>query len=952
MCHRVTASIRSRTLILLATLLCLAGLVGCGGGGDGSGGGSDAQSYTVTATASAGGTISPASATVARGATATFTVAPDEGYLIGGVTGCGGSLAGSIYTTAPVTAPCQVSVSFRRPQLSGTIRPAGGTAVDSDVNDPLAPFTPNDNAVEAQPIPNPVTLGGYVNVAGAGPEGRSFATGDPVDVFRVSLLAGQQITLHIASDDIADDLDLYLVDEEENIVDASISEVARTESVLVPPGGTGDYFLWVHAFSGASNYLLNIGPAFEENQATMRLSDDFIPGEAVILLAEADDAKSGSPIGSILQGMAAERAQGTERRNMLIDLAEFRSARPQTTGVGLAERAWRDLAGPDRQLQARDSAITDKLATLLLIKELAHDPAIVHAAPNYLHELHFTFTPNDPRYPLQWHYPQINLPQAWPLSSGAGVVVAVIDSGVYLAHPDLEGRLVPGYDFVLGIPGGNDPGENPVPPGGSSYHGTHVAGTVAAATNNDLGVAGVAFNARVMPLRACGATSCSGFAIEQALRYAAGLPNASGTVPANPAQVINLSLGRGGPALASEQALYDELRARDILVVSSAGNNDDSTRSYPAAYRNVFAVSAVDFQRQKAYYSSFGSWVDVAAPGGDLRRDLSADGFPDGVLSTALDDRDGGSTPVYRFLQGTSMAAPHVAGVVALMRSAVPAVTAEDIENLLRNGMITDDLGAPGYDEVFGHGLINAYKAVTEAVNAGGVPVELDPFMVASPPVANFGTTFQSLTIVFSNTGGGTLEFGTPSENSGGWLDITAVESDDELVVTLSVEREGLDQGIYTATLTVPASANTVEVPVVMQVAQPLEARVGQQYVLLVTPDSFDVVRTVVAEIVGDGSQRFRFEDVPPGTYLLFTGSDANNDDFICDAGESCGAYRSPGDPVLVVVDDRDLAGLDFSSGYHLADPTATVTLEAGEGLILRKSSPVPMRGLPRSDDP
>ena len=941
MWHRVTASLPGKTLMMLAALSCLAGLAGCGGG---DGGGSGAKSHTVTATATTGGTISPSSATVMHGSTATITLVPDEGYLISGVTGCGGSLEGTTYTTAPVTAPCQVFVAFRLPQISGTIWPAGGTAVDSSVNDPLAPFTPNNDFSQAQLISNPVTLGGYVNVAGAGPEGRSFATGDPVDTFRVSLLAGQTITLRIASDDVADDLDLYLIDENENIVDASLGKSARVESVLVPPDGTGNYFVQVHAFSGASNYLLNIGPAFEESQPTMRLSDDFLPGEAVVLLAEMDDAGSDPSAGLFPQGLAAERAQEHRRRNMLIDLAEFRSGRPQAVPVTRAERAWRELAGPDRDLRVQDSVTADKLATLLLIKGLAHDPAIAHAAPNYLHDLHLTTTPNDPRYPLQWHYPQISLPQAWPLSSGADVVVAVIDSGVYLAHPDLEGRLLPGHDFVLGIPGGNDPGDDPVPPGGSSYHGTHVTGTIAAATNNRLGVAGVAFNARVMPLRACSTIGCSSFAVEQALRYAAGLPNDSGTVPANPAQVINLSLGRGGPALASEQALYDELRARDIVVVSSAGNNDTSTPSYPAAYRNVFAVSAVDFQRRKAYYSSFGSWIDVAAPGGDLRRDLSGDGFPDGVLSTVLDDRDDKATPAYRFFQGTSMAAPHVAGVVALMRSAVPAVTADDIENLLRNGMITDDLGPPGHDEVFGHGLINAYKAVVETLNAGGLPVELDPFMVASPRTANFGTTLQSVTIVFENAGGGTLEFATPSEDSGGWLGVTAVESGDELVVTLSVEREGLDEGVYTATLTVPSSANTVEVPVLMQVAQLPEANIGQQYVLLVNPESFATVRQVRAEIRADGSQRFRFGNVPPGTYLLFTGSDANNDLLICDAGESCGVYRSPGDPVFIVVDDRDLAGLDFSSGYHLAERSAAATLAAGEGLV-------PPRGLSRSAD-
>jgi serine protease len=1013
--HRVTASVRRGILSSIA-LLCLAGMGGCGGG-------SGAQTYTVTATATGGGSISPASATVNRGATVTFTLVPETGYVIGSVTGCGGALGnatyitqainadctvtatfvrqrhlvtasagpggtitpesvevehgsttsfvvtpgegllideiggcdgalvGSTFTTGPVTAPCQVSVSFRHPHLSGTVAPAGGTAVDSDVNDPLAPYAPNDNFSQAQPIPNPVTLGGYVNVAGAGAEGRSFVAGDPVDVFRVDLLAGQVITLRIASDHIADDLDLFLFDMDEMVIDMSADSIARVESLVVP--ADGEYFVLVHAFSGASNYLLTIGTAFDEPQATMRLSDSFIPGQAIVrLAAQAGNLKPAWPAGVFLHGNAQGREQEAEPRNMLLDFAALDPADIHAAAAGEAEPMLGLLTGPDGRFRARDSDTADKLATLLIIKTLAHDPAIASAAPNYLHQLHSSFTPNDPRYGLQWHYPQIGLPQAWPLSSGAGVVVAVIDSGVYLAHPDLAGRLVPGYDFVLGIPGGNDPGDDPVPPGGSSFHGTHVAGTVAAATDNNLGVAGVAFNASVMPLRACGTTGCPGFAIEQALRFAAGLPNDSGTVPANPARVINLSLGRGGPALASEQALYDELRARDIVVVSSAGNNDTSTPGYPAAYRNVFAVSAVDIQRRKAYYSSFGSWIDVAAPGGDLRRDLNADGFPDGVLSTVLDDRDGGAVPAYRFFQGTSMASPHVAGVVALMRSAVPALTAQDIEHLLRNGAITDDLGAPGHDPIFGHGLINAHKAVAEALATGGVPVALDPFMVASPTVANFGTSIQSLTIAFSNAGGGELEFGTPTENSGGWLNMAAVESDGELAVTLSVQRENLEEGIYTATLTVPSNANTVEVQVIMQVAQVLDANVGQQYVLLVDPSSFEVARGVVAEIVGDGSQRFRIENVPPGAYFLFSGSDADNDDIICDAGESCGVYRSPGDLVLIEVENSDLDGLDFPSSYDLANPSAVTSATALEVPVLRKrTGDWPRRGLPRRGD-
>jgi serine protease len=451
-----------------------------------------------------------------------------------------------------------------------------------------------------------------------------------------------------------------------------------------------------------------------------------------------------------------------------------------------------------------------------------------------------------------------------------------------------------------------------------------VAGTVAAATNNGIGVAGIAFGARVMPLRVCTATGCPGHAIEQALRFAAGLSNDSGTVPATPAQVINLSLGRqGGPALATEQNLYNALRTQNIVVVSSAGNNNTNEPGYPAAYDNVWAVSAVDIEGNRAYYSNFGAWIDVAAPGGDLRRDVNGDGFPDGVLSTYVDDRDGSPLPRYLFMQGTSMASPHVAGVVALMRSAVPALSAQDIEALLRNGTITDELGAPGRDDTYGHGLINAAKAVSAALNTGGEPVALEPFMSASPPQVNFGTGLGRVTVVLSNAGGGELVFGTPTQDSGSWLAVSAQQSGEQLFLTLTAERSGLEQGVYSATVTVPSNANTVEIPVVLQVADVLSASIGLQYVLLADPDTFQVLRGAVAEPLADGRQSFRIDDVEPGEYLLVSGSDADNDNFICDQGESCGIYRTPGDIVLIQVGGEDVTGLEFTSGYELSSTAA-----------------------------
>jgi len=921
-----------RTAATLA-MLCLATVVaGCGGGGS-------TPTFTVTATASTGGTISPPSVDVRRGSRATFDVMPLEGYLIESVTGCGGSLAGNAFITAPVSGDCQVHAAFRRPVVSGTVIPAGGTAADSDVNDLLAPFVSNDDFPVAQRIPNPATLGGYANAAGAGPEGRSRADGDEFDVFRVGLLGGQVVTLLIASESAADDLDLYLFDLAGQVVDASLADIARVESIVVPDGVSGEFFLAVRAFEGASNYVLNIGQPVSDIAPTARIRDAFVPGELIVRLADEPAGKDPALDGLRLLGTRGGRAHEATPRNMLVTLDELSTQHARIAGARQRIESLQ-AAQPFGLFGTGDGTVAAKLETLLTAKALARDPAIAAATPNYLHDLHATFTPDDLYYPLQWHYPQISLPQAWPINTGTGVIVAVIDSGVFLAHPDFAGRLVAGYDFIDGIPGGNDPGDSPIPPGGSTFHGTHVAGTVAAATDNGIGVAGTAFGARVMPLRVCTTSGCPSFAIEQALRYAAGLPNDSGTVPAQAASVINLSLGRqGGPALAGEQALYDELRARDIIVVASAGNSNTSEPSYPAAYRNVLAVSAVDIESRKAQYSNFGPWVDLAAPGGDLQRDLNADGFPDGVLSTIADDRDGVPVPRFAFLQGTSMSAPHVAGVMALIRSAVPALSAEDIEALLRNGLITEDLGAPGRDDIYGHGLINAARAVTEALNTGGAPVELAPFMSASPPSVNFGTGLATATVVFSNSGGGELEFGALSEDSGGWLGVASERAENNLIVRLSANRDGLAEGVYLASLTLTSSANTVEVPVFMQVADILSASVGLQSVVLVDPETFATLNGARAVPVPDGSQTFRVEGVLPGTYLLASGSDSDNDNFICDAGESCGIYRGAGDVVLIEVEAADVDGLEFTAGYGLsAAESQALPSSPGHGLPLRRA--------------
>jgi serine protease len=344
--------------------------------------------------------------------------------------------------------------------------------------------------------------------------------------------------------------------------------------------------------------------------------------------------------------------------------------------------------------------------------------------------------PNDPQYGNQWHYYEatggLNLPQAWDKVTGAGVTVAVIDTG-YRPHVDLNDNLLPGYDMISNTFVANDgdgrdndardPGDATAQgecsatssASSSSWHGTHVAGTVAAVTNNGEGVAGVAYGAKIIPIRALG--KCGGLTsdIADSIIWASG-GSVSGTTPnANPADVINLSLGGTGSCSATTQTAINQARANGSTLVIAAGNsNDNSTNYNPGNCTGVVNVASTGRDGGRAYYSNYGNNIDVAAPGGAM----NSANDPSGVLSTYNTGSNGPVNDSYSYSQGTSMAAPHVAGVAALIKQAKPDATPDEVESILK----TTTRSFPATCNNCGSGIVDALAAVNEAIGTTAPP--------------------------------------------------------------------------------------------------------------------------------------------------------------------------------------------------------------------------------------
>ncbi|MDH5360942.1 MAG: S8 family serine peptidase [Gammaproteobacteria bacterium] len=827
--------------------------------------------------------------------------------------------------------------------VSGTVSIQPNTFIDSDVNDSYAPgsYHKDNNSFDfAQQIENPAKVGGYVNMPLSGPppypaDGASYESGDINDYYRVNLAASENIRLYIA-DAVAGDLNLSLIAADKTTILGTSNSGTSVEEILNVAECIQCY-IHVEVIDGYSNYLLTVGNTGIASYSSQDIFyDNFIPDELIVRFKNKNITTAYSHFQNTTGISNKVNLFGGAA---LVNFSGQRDVVRQKLGLIAAGNKAQGINASRVTTEARS-----KRETLQVLKALRSRDDIASVDVNYIRKP--TVLPDtNTYYNRLWHYDSINMPTVWNEGSitGAGRIVAVIDTGVRLNHPDLAGQFVNGYDFIsdpVNALDGNGIDSNPEDPGDaygtpyrSSFHGTHVAGTIAALDNNQ-GIVGVAYNSKIMPLRVLGKYGGTDADIIQAMRFAAGLSNSSLTLPAIKADVINMSLG--GPGYSSAvQATVNEVYAAGVIIIAAAGNESSSATSYPAGYTGVVSVSAVDQNNILAPYSNYGTRIDVAAPGGNTSADADGDGNPDGVLSTVADDSGAGIVDTYVYYQGTSMAAPHVAAVVALMKEANPAMTPLNFDTWLPS--IVDDLGTVGKDTLYGYGLINAAKALNVANGSITFPASIA--VTPSEVVFTAGMTGTTMSVENSGTDPFTnpLTVSTVTYLSGvDWLTVTesSVDPTSKLgTYQLTVSRDALPDGEYNAHFTLSSSGVAdVVVSVTMKVGFVGSEDAGYHYFAIYNAQTLQDVGYMEASPIG-GVYHYSFSGIPAGEYFISAGTDMDNDYYFCNLGEACGSYSNV--PLLV---NRNLTGMDFVTSFDI--PVTGLSMPAATGSVVRRGYP------------
>ncbi|MCY4043833.1 MAG: S8 family serine peptidase [Cellvibrionales bacterium] len=820
-------------------------------------------------------------------------------FLLALLVGCG-----TDSTTTSSTNEENPSIPAIKPQIAITATAAKSLFVDSDTNDPQATFINNNTLSNAQRITAPSRTLGFVTKGGTGKfEDRFFIDEDINDVYQVQLITNDHIQLMAEASSIAN-LDLFLFDNAFNLIKYSNGLVGNE---FIQIDQSGDYYVVITAqesldkldTSYGIKYELVISPTVTNNlHPKTNQSAAIITDEAIV---------------SYKPSTGYSALSTTNKK-----ASKLHKIRLNQSNTGIQTLSYKASAFK-ADLQQKNPKALKRLETLSKIQQLKNRPEILTVDPNS--EVKLFSNTNDPLRQYQWYLDTIKHPEALlalhqtPLNE---TIVAVIDNGLYLEHEELTNQLVAGFDFISNINAAcdgdgidndpSDPGDGQLA-GNSTFHGSHVAGIIAASSNNAIGITGVAPNVKIMPLRVIGCDKGSTYDVMQAIRFAAGLSNDSGTVPEKPADIINLSLGSYTYS-ASFQNLIREVTNKGIIVVAAAGNDATNSPAYPAAFDKVISVAATNSVNQSAPYSNFGNSIDIAAPGGDFRLDHNNDGYSDGILSLykELSGRD--NTSSYRQYQGTSMAAPQVAAALAIMKGLNSALNSTEAEQLLIQGQVTKNQN--GHSTAFGYGILDLEKSVrsqlddtdsSSSIYTSHSQIYLSQYQPsASISLGTFSDSVVKVIKIESADTRLTISADNIDSNGIGDYEITA-------------NIDALELGQHTSSIQIATDQGqqlTILVHVNLREANNSLSDTGLIWLLLLDPITKETLYQFTAN-PDQGIYNFPLNDIKTGEYLVVAGSDIDNDLVLCTTGEVCGAYPNTASPAPVSLSEDQALEVNFT---------------------------------------
>ena len=787
--------------------------------------------------------------------------------------------------------------------ISGTLILENNFMLDGDTDDPNNYVEENDSIDEAQFLEIPGNVSGWVHGSVPADSGR-----DRNDYYEVELDGTPHSLILYAGGRtglLREDLDLFLLDSDGTIIYTSNQPGVVTQESITTVDEDGTYYIqvepWFSDLNLGAGYMLSVAPATEASyrlsQSESGFDNEFKFGEAIVKLKESPDDDSPQDIADkLIADGHFEISAGAPNREFL---AKF-----DVSDAIVGDEV--TIYGETKSFKNRRMA--ERYLTTTMIKELERLDEIDIAVPNYRFEV--LATPNDPNYDDQWHYENIQLPDAWDVTTGSDdVVVAFIDSG-YIDHPDLVDRLleredgsIAGYDFVSD-PASSADGDGIDPDAFDSHfssHGTFVAGIIGAETDNDEFTAGVSWESRLMPVRALGLFGSTEFILIQSVRYAAGLENDSGEIPDPKASVANISIGTSGcPRYnrpLSHSALWDDVSAEafengTLLVWASGNSGCPNIRDIWHLYEYTIVIGSTDSSDQRVPSSNYGEELMFVAPG-------------QSVFSIASNSTSHGTN----ILSGTSFSAPHVVGVMALMLGANENNTVYDVYHLLRGthpewdeGPPVMDLLEPGRDLETGYGLIDAKKAVDGAAAiTGGLGLIKEPRLRIPKKVAIIPSYQNHVELAYVNAGfgGEPLEL-THVTSSEDWISGTVDESGR---FVLSVDRSKLPApelgGQREALITVHSNGGSKSMTALALIPHPGETGdIGTVYMAAIPLDNQNPVLEAQLD-TSSGEFTFGWEDITYDDYIIVAFTNKSGvGGCALGFGEMCGIYGDAIDSV------------------------------------------------------